>query len=78
MQRAGSDLLTELAAANRKYEDQFGHVYLVCATGRSAEELLAILEERLGNDPETERRVLRVELAKINRIRLNRLLGPEE
>ncbi|MCC8928455.1 2-oxo-4-hydroxy-4-carboxy-5-ureidoimidazoline decarboxylase [Rhodococcus sp. BGS-1C] len=78
VQRAGSDLLTELAAANRKYEDQFGHVYLVCATGRSAEELLAILEERLGNDPETERRVLRVELAKINRIRLNRLLGPEE
>ena len=37
-----------------------------------------VLEERLGNDPETERRVLRVELAKINRIRLIRVLGPEE
>ncbi|MDJ0395873.1 2-oxo-4-hydroxy-4-carboxy-5-ureidoimidazoline decarboxylase [Rhodococcus sp. G-MC3] len=78
VQSAGSDVLDALADANRKYEEQFGHVYLVCATGRSAAELLAILEERLGNDPETERRVLRVELAKINRIRLNRMLGPEE
>lgn len=78
VQTAGSDVLEALAEANRTYEDQFGHVYLVCATGRSAQELLAILEERLGNDPETERRVLRVELAKINRIRLNRMLGPEE
>lgn len=78
MQSAGEDVLAVLAEANRTYEKQFGHVYLVCATGRSAPELLAILEERLGNDPETERRVLRVELAKINRIRLNRMLGPEE
>jgi 2-oxo-4-hydroxy-4-carboxy-5-ureidoimidazoline decarboxylase len=78
VQSAGSDVLAELAEANRKYEAQFGHVYLVCATGRSATELLAILEERLGNDPETERRVLRVELAKINRIRLNRVLGPQQ
>jgi 2-oxo-4-hydroxy-4-carboxy-5-ureidoimidazoline decarboxylase len=78
VQSADAAVLTALAEANRKYEDQFGHVYLVCATGRSAPELLAILEERLGNDPETERRVLRVELAKINRIRLNRMLGPEE
>ncbi|AYJ49224.1 2-oxo-4-hydroxy-4-carboxy-5-ureidoimidazoline decarboxylase [Rhodococcus sp. P1Y] len=78
VQGAGSDVLAALAEANRKYEAQFGHVYLVCATGRSAPDLLGILEERLGNDPETERRVLRVELAKINRIRLNRLLGPEQ
>ena len=78
VQSADAAVLRALAEANRKYEAQFGHVYLVCATGRSAPELLAILEERLGNDPETERRVLRVELAKINRIRLNRMLGPEE
>lgn len=71
-------MLDALAAANRKYEEKFGHVYLVCATGRSAHELLAILEERLDNDAETERRVLRVELTKINRIRLGRLLGPEQ
>ncbi|MDQ1202114.1 2-oxo-4-hydroxy-4-carboxy-5-ureidoimidazoline decarboxylase [Rhodococcus sp. SORGH_AS303] len=63
-----------LAAGNRTYEEKFGHVYLVCATGRPATELLAILTERLDNDPETERRVMRTELAKINRIRLTRML----
>mgnify|MGYP005988824529 CR=1 FL=1 len=75
---AGTEVREKLAAANRAYEAKFGHVYLVCATGRSAEELLAILDERLDNDAETERRVLRVELAKINRIRLGRMLGPEQ
>lgn len=71
---ASTDAKAELAAANRAYEERFGHVYLVCATGKDAEELLAILRSRLGNDPVTERRVLRLELAKINRIRLSRLL----
>ncbi len=64
-----------LADGNMTYETRFGHVYLVCATGRSAEELLAILQGRLHNDPETERKVVRDELGKINRIRLERLLG---
>jgi 2-oxo-4-hydroxy-4-carboxy-5-ureidoimidazoline decarboxylase len=51
----------------------------VCASGRSAEELLAILTDRLDNHPETERRVMRNELAKINRLRLQRLLsGPPD
>lgn len=72
---AGDEVRAELAARNRDYEDQFGYVYLVCASGRSAEELLAILNERLDNDPETERRVMRNELAKINRLRLQRLLS---
>jgi 2-oxo-4-hydroxy-4-carboxy-5-ureidoimidazoline decarboxylase len=72
---AGDDVRAELAARNREYEDRFGYVYLVCASGRSADELLAILTERLGNDPETERRVMRSELAKINRLRLQRLLS---
>ena len=54
---------------------QFGHVYLVCATGLSGEELLAICRERLANDAATERRVALSELAKINRIRLHKLLG---
>ncbi|MCV7287776.1 2-oxo-4-hydroxy-4-carboxy-5-ureidoimidazoline decarboxylase [Mycolicibacterium wolinskyi] len=67
----------ELAAKNQAYEDKFGYVYLVCASGRSAEELLAILTERLCNDPETERRVMRSELAKINRLRLQRLFTEE-
>lgn len=77
VQTAEADVLAALADANRRYEERFGHVYLVCASGRSAEELLAILDERLGNDPEAERRVMRMELAKINRLRLDRMLGPE-
>ncbi|HEY5856593.1 MAG TPA: 2-oxo-4-hydroxy-4-carboxy-5-ureidoimidazoline decarboxylase [Aldersonia sp.] len=74
VQSAGGAVREALAAGNRKYEDKFGHVYLVCASGRPAEELLAILDERLANDPATERRVLRSELGKINRLRLERLL----
>ncbi len=64
-----------LAAGNRAYEERFGHVYLVCAAGRSAESLLATLHERLGNDPATERATALAELAAINRLRLGRMLG---
>ena len=71
---AGADVLGELAAANAAYEQRFGHVYLVCASGRSAAELLAICRARLENDPETERGVVLEELAKINRLRLGKLL----
>lgn len=72
---AGDDVRAALAEGNRAYEDAFGYVYLVCASGRSAEEMLAILTERLDNDPDTERRVMRSELAKINRLRLERLVS---
>jgi 2-oxo-4-hydroxy-4-carboxy-5-ureidoimidazoline decarboxylase len=67
--------LRELAASNAAYEQRFGHVYLVCATGRSAAELLGMLRARLGNDPAAEWHVVRSELGKINRIRLRTLLG---
>jgi 2-oxo-4-hydroxy-4-carboxy-5-ureidoimidazoline decarboxylase len=70
---ADETVRAELAERNREYDDKFGYVYLACASGRSAEELLAILTDRLHNDPETERRVMRNELAKINRLRLQRL-----
>jgi 2-oxo-4-hydroxy-4-carboxy-5-ureidoimidazoline decarboxylase len=63
-----------LAEANAAYERRFGHIYLVCATGRSGPELLALLRERLGNDPAAEWDVVRRELAKINQIRLRKLL----
>jgi 2-oxo-4-hydroxy-4-carboxy-5-ureidoimidazoline decarboxylase len=74
---AGADrgVLDAIAAGNAAYEQRFGHVYLVCATGRSAPELLDILQSRLANDPATEDRVTRTELAKINRIRLDRMLN---
>jgi 2-oxo-4-hydroxy-4-carboxy-5-ureidoimidazoline decarboxylase len=71
---AGADVLGELAAANADYERQFGHVYLVCASGRDAAELLTVCRARLDNDPETERGVVLDELAKINRLRLGKLL----
>lgn len=72
---AADSVKAELAVKNAEYDEKFGYVYLVCASGRSAEELLAILTDRLHNDPESERRVMRSELAKINRLRLERLLS---
>jgi 2-oxo-4-hydroxy-4-carboxy-5-ureidoimidazoline decarboxylase len=73
---AGADLgvLAALAESNRSYEERFGHVYLVCAAGRSARELLRVLQDRLNNDPETERGVLRGELGQINRLRLTQVV----
>ena len=72
----GADQATfqALADGNVAYERRFGHIYLVCASGRSAGELLALLRERLGHDPGTEWGIVRRELGKINRIRLRRLL----
>lgn len=74
MASASADLRAELADANAAYEHRFGQVYLVCATGKSAEELLAICRSRLGNDPAGERRVVLAELAKISRLRLAKLV----
>lgn len=70
----GDETLAALAAGNREYEERFGHVYLVCASGRTGEELLAVLRSRLTHDPLTERRVVREELGRINRLRLERLV----
>ncbi len=67
---AGADVRAALAAGNAAYEARFGHVYLVCASGRSADDLLATLHARLDNDPATEREVALRELAAINRIRI--------
>jgi 2-oxo-4-hydroxy-4-carboxy-5-ureidoimidazoline decarboxylase len=72
---AEADVLTALAEGNRAYEERFGHVYLVCATGRSADDLLAALRARLDNDPATERAVALQELRAINRLRIERLVG---
>jgi 2-oxo-4-hydroxy-4-carboxy-5-ureidoimidazoline decarboxylase len=75
---ADAEVLAALADGNRAYEERFGHVYLVCATGRSAQELLDILRARLGNDPATERTVALGELAAINRLRIARLFGEDD
>ena len=72
---ADAGLRQALDEGNAEYEQRFGHIYLACATGRSASELLAFLHERLGNDQEKEWDVVRSELAKINQIRLRKLTG---
>ena len=64
-----------LAELNRRYEERFGHIYLVCASGRTADELLSMLEERLHNPPEQEILVAAEEQAKITRLRLGKLLA---
>lgn len=74
---AGADRATRaaLAEANQAYERRFGRIYLVCAAGRSAEELLADIETRMGNDPERERAIAAEEQRKITRLRLRALVG---
>lgn len=64
-----------LAAGNARYEERFGHVFLICATGLSGEQMRAALEERLGNDPATERAVATAELEKITVLRVAKELG---
>jgi 2-oxo-4-hydroxy-4-carboxy-5-ureidoimidazoline decarboxylase len=67
-------VLQELADANRSYEFKFGHIFVVFASGKSAEEMLGLLLERLPNDPETELANSAAEQMKITHLRLHRLL----
>ena len=64
-----------LAAGNRAYEERFGRIFLVCASGKTAAEMLALLEERLANDPETELEVAAEEQRKITQLRLEKLFA---
>jgi OHCU decarboxylase len=63
-----------LAAGNQEYEERFGFIFIVCATGKSSEEMLAILNSRLQSDPEDELPVAAEEQRKITRLRLEKLL----
>ena len=65
----------ELVAGNIAYEDRFGHVFLICATGLSAARVLAALRERLDNDEAAERAVVREELGRIVELRLRKLVA---
>lgn len=69
-----AEFMRALTVANAAYEQRYGHIYLVCASGRSGRELLELLLERLRNDQATEWRVVAAELAKINEIRLRKLV----
>jgi 2-oxo-4-hydroxy-4-carboxy-5-ureidoimidazoline decarboxylase len=68
-------VLEALAEGNRAYEERFGYIFIVFASGRSAEEMLALLKDRLGNDPEAELRIAAKEQWKIMRLRLDTMLG---
>ncbi|NKI44078.1 2-oxo-4-hydroxy-4-carboxy-5-ureidoimidazoline decarboxylase [Streptomyces physcomitrii] len=74
---ASEELKAELLDLNLRYQDRFGHVFLICATGLGAEQLRDALRERLDNTPERELRIVRRELGRINHIRLTRLAGPD-
>ena len=73
--RASPSEIAALAEGNRAYMDRFGYVFIVCATGRTAAEMLAMLRDRLKNDPETEWRVAAGEQRRITRLRLENLLA---
>jgi OHCU decarboxylase len=75
--RQGSEeTLAALGAENRRYEARFGHVFLIAASGRTAEEILEALRQRMTNDPKTELEVAADEHRKITRLRLEDLLKP--
>jgi len=71
---AAEATLQALAAGNQAYESKFGHIFIVCATGKSADEMLALLEQRLGNSPAEELRIAAAEQEKITGLRLQKLL----
>jgi 2-oxo-4-hydroxy-4-carboxy-5-ureidoimidazoline decarboxylase len=76
MQGAGEDVIQALADGNRDYEARFGFIFLICATGKSAQEMLDHLRERMNNPPALELRISAGEQAQITRLRLEKLLTP--
>jgi allantoicase len=74
-QSASPEILAQLAEANREYHEKFGNVFLICAMGKSAEEILENLRSRLTNDPQAETRISAEEQLKITRLRLGKLVS---
>ena len=73
-QKTAAETKEALADGNREYEQRFGFIFIICATGKSAEEILAALNGRLDNDPTAELRVAAEEQRKITQLRLQKLL----
>lgn len=71
---ASTSTAEALAQANDRYLARFGYIFIVCATGKSAEEMLSILEARLRNEPGDELRIAASEQSKITRLRLDKLI----
>ena len=73
-QEATAETKAALAEGNQEYQDRFGFIFIICASGKSAEEMLASLNDRLQNDPETELALASEEQRKITRLRLEKLV----
>ncbi|MBA3482249.1 MAG: 2-oxo-4-hydroxy-4-carboxy-5-ureidoimidazoline decarboxylase [Pirellulales bacterium] len=73
---ANEATLSELAALNRQYAERFGFIFIVCATGKSAAEMLAILKGRIGNTRDEELKNAAREQLAITRLRLQKLADP--
>lgn len=74
VRNSAQQTLEALAQLNREYEEKFGYIFIVCATGKSSEEMLTILRERLGNGTKEELRHAAAEQAKITQLRLKKLV----
>jgi OHCU decarboxylase len=75
VESAGTETLSELVRLNQEYEAKFGFIYIVCATGKSSEEMLDILRTRIRNDAEDELIVAASEQAKITELRLRKMIN---
>jgi 2-oxo-4-hydroxy-4-carboxy-5-ureidoimidazoline decarboxylase len=73
MAGASEELKAEMLELNLAYQEKFGHVFLICASGRTGEQMRDAVRNRIDNTPEQEREIVRGELGKINRIRLTRI-----
>lgn len=77
MSGACEALKAEMLELNLAYQEKFGHVFLICASGRTGEQMRDAVRNRIDNTPEQEREIVRGELGKINRIRLTRIAHAE-
>jgi OHCU decarboxylase len=78
MKTATSEVQEDLAAVNAAYERKFGHIFIVCAAGRNADEMLDMAKARMTNDVATELQVAAEEQRKITQLRLKKLFGIEQ
>jgi 2-oxo-4-hydroxy-4-carboxy-5-ureidoimidazoline decarboxylase len=74
MSNASQQVIEALAEGNRLYEEKFGYIFIVCASGKSAEEMLGILQARLRNSPQEEIEIAADEQNKITKLRLEKLV----
>lgn len=78
VKEASEQTLQQLAIGNQAYQQRFGYIFIVCATGKTANEMLQLLQQRLYNNPEVEIQLAMEEQLKITKLRLEKLFGITE